>query len=237
MKIVADFGNTRCKVGMFHGSECLGSRVIVLDELADVLNQNMPEQMMYCTVRPIESTLLSEWESICPVLKLTHQSRLPVKIQYNSPETLGMDRLAAVCGAQLLFPGKNVLVVDAGTCITYDFLDENGVYHGGSISPGLRMRLRAMHELTGSLPQLDFEFQDKWPGTDTKTSMLSGVHWGVLGEYLEMERQMHAINDNLISVFTGGDAPFFEKVLKKEIFADPNLVLTGLNHILLQNAL
>lgn len=236
MNIVADIGNTRCKVGVFKGTELISTEVLRPEELESLLRRYLPQKMLFSSVRPLQEHLIADWKQICEVDQLTYESRVPVKIQYDTPSTLGMDRLAAVCGARFLFPNKNVLVVDAGTCITYDFLDQNGVYHGGSISPGIRMRLKAMHEFTGALPLLDFEWQDAWPGTDTRTSMLTGVQMGILGEYLEMEKAMRTFNDNLIPVFTGGDAHYFVKLLKKEIFADPNLVLIGLNDILLQNA-
>lgn len=237
MNIVIDIGNTRCKAGVFEDNKLLASAVMPLAELGDYIEQNGPDRIMFCAVRPLPSDLIARWKAVCPTEQLTYQSRIPVKIQYDTPETLGMDRLAAVCGARVIFPKRNVLVVDAGTCITYDFLDQNAVYQGGSISPGIHMRFRAMHEFTGALPLLEFEIQETWPGRNTKASMLSGVQMGVLGEFLEIERTMQALNENIITVFTGGDAHYFEKLLKKEIFADPNLVLIGLNDILQQNAL
>lgn len=158
---------------------------------------------------------------------------LPVTIDYRTPSTLGKDRIAAVCGALSLFPGETCLVIDAGTCITCDLLLADGKYPGGSISPGIRMRLKAMHAFTGRLPDIAWEDIPAFPGDSTKNSMLQGVKQGVLGE---IERQIRLYGENypgLKVLVSGGDADFFEKNLKKDIFAAPYLVLVGLNKILI----
>jgi len=156
---------------------------------------------------------------------------LPVTIGYKTPSTLGRDRIAAVCGARYLFPNSACLVIDAGTCITYDLLDQDGKYHGGAISPGIVMRLKAMNEFTGKLPLLDWEDLEGFLGDSTKSSMLQGVKQGMLGEavrQIDLYAEKYA---DLKVLITGGDSPFFEKNLKKDIFAAPNLVLIGLNTI------
>lgn len=173
----------------------------------------------------------SEQEIGFPYEVLDLSGALPVTIRYKTPSTLGRDRLAAVCGAQHLFPKNSCLVIDAGTCITYEILDAEGNYYGGAISPGINMRLKAMHTFTGKLPELVWADLNGFLGDSTSSSMLQGVKQGILGE---ASRQIDLYTEkypDLKVLITGGDSPFFEKNLKKVIFAAPNLVLIGLNTI------
>lgn len=172
-----------------------------------------------------------------PVLNLTHKTTLPINLAYQSPETLGKDRMAAVVGAYHQFSNQHLLVIDAGSCVTYDFLTERKEYLGGAISPGVQMRLRSMNDFTSKLPLISWEGGERPQniGRTTITSMLSGVVNGLIAEMngfiLNYEKQY----PELKIVITGGDANFFEKELKNGIFADPNLVLKGLNEILIYN--
>ena len=155
----------------------------------------------------------------------------------DSPQTLGKDRIAAVIGAQSLLPAKNLLVIDAGSCITYDFLTGDRHYLGGAISPGVQMRLRSMNNYTNKLPLLSWEGVERPQsiGRTTITSMLSGVINGIIGEMKSFIFEYEQQYERLKIVLTGGDSIFFEKELKNGIFADPNLVLKGLNEILIYN--
>ena len=167
-----------------------------------------------------------------PLILLDENTPLPIINLYRTPASLGKDRLAAAAGAHALYPGKNVLSIDAGTCITYDFLTENSEYLGGGISPGIRMRFRAMNEYTGKLPFIDHTEYQGLIGQTTEESMASGVLNGVCEEikgivdrYLEQYKEITA-------VITGGDHEFLHNKLKINIFAAPDLVLSGLNEIL-----
>lgn len=176
----------------------------------------------------------------CTCLVLDHTTPLPIQNRYATPETLGKDRLACAVGAFHLFPGKAVLTIDAGTCIKYDVVDAAANYHGGAISPGLTMRLKAMHNFTARLPLIEppaAELTLKLPvvGNDTAGSMLSGTYFGALNEVEGMIRQYEEQYPDLTVVMTGGDASFFELHLKRQIFARPNLVIEGLNTILNYN--
>lgn len=160
---------------------------------------------------------------------------LPIINHYATPSSLGVDRLAAVCGAKSLFPKENCLVIDAGTCITYDFIDMNANYLGGGISPGMAMRFQAMNTFTAKLPLVQPVSRPKLIGTTTESCMQSGVVNGVLGEMNEIIGQYQHEFGDLRVILCGGDAAFFENQMKRVIFAVPELVLNGLNSILIYN--
>lgn len=174
------------------------------------------------------SELTNEFNAII----LSENTSLPIENNYTNPSSLGKDRLAAVVGASVLYPHKDVLVFDAGTCLTIDFINSNNVYVGGRISPGIEMRYNALHTFTDKLPLIKSEKNALVIGNDTKTSIISGVQQGILAEVKTIMLEYKSQNTDTIFVFTGGDSFFFEKELKNSIFANPNLVLIGLNEIL-----
>ena len=152
---------------------------------------------------------------------------------YKSTSTLGSDRLAAAVGGNFMFPNKNVLIIDAGTCIKYNFVSKNNEYLGGGISPGLRMRFKSLPAFTSRLPLIEMEEDfDNLIGTDTRESILSGVELGAIAEVDGIIERYKSIYEDLTVVFTGGDFNFFVKRLKNSIFADQFLILRGLNVIL-----
>lgn len=160
---------------------------------------------------------------------------IPISNQYETPETLGKDRLAAVVGAYALFPGQHCLIVDAGTCITYDWLTKAGAYLGGNIAPGLSMRLQAMHRFTARLPEVGSREEADLIGRSTETAMRNGAQEGIRHE-IEGYRQWSVAHLGAIRVLlTGGDAVFLANKLKSEIFVNQHLVLLGLNKILEYN--
>jgi type III pantothenate kinase len=185
-----------------------------------------------CSVKSYSPALKSFLSSHSRFIELTHKTPVPVKVTYKTPQTLGMDRLAAICGAYSICKG-NILVVNAGTCITFDFLDSKRTYIGGSISPGLAMRYRALHTFTGKLPLIvpDMKF-NKLIGADTAESIKSGVQLGFLNEVEGIIREYQLKYKDLTVILTGGSMPWLLKSLKSEIKAEPFLVLTGLNVIL-----
>ncbi len=171
-----------------------------------------------------------------PFLYVSHKMILPFRIAYKTPSTLGADRIALVAGALRIAKGP-LLVIDAGTCITYDFVNENNIYEGGAISPGLKMRLKAMHDYTAGLPGL--EIPEKLPpvtGFDTETSMLSGAINGTLFEIKGFIENYKNLNPDLKVFLTGGDAGFLHSSLKNMIFAiRENLLAEGLHYLLQLN--
>jgi type III pantothenate kinase len=157
---------------------------------------------------------------------------LPVRHKYKTFDTLGPDRIACVVAANKLYPGKDVLLVETGSCITFDFIDADGCYHGGGISPGLNMRFRALHTFTDKLPLIEPESAPALIGDSTKTSILSGVINGIKAEVEGIISRYESNYENLTIILSGGNLDYFDKNLKNNIFAVPNIVLTGLNIIL-----
>ncbi len=157
---------------------------------------------------------------------------LPIKNLYKTPKTLGMDRLAGVMGAQAMYPGKNVLVMDLGTCIKYDFIDAKGCYHGGNIAPGLSMRLSSMHEMTGKLPLVAAKFNKEVLGKSTTEAMQNGAVWGIK---LEIEGFIKTLTEkwgDITIILSGGDSNYFGEIIESKIFVCPDLILIGLNQTL-----
>ena len=166
------------------------------------------------------------------LLEFTSTLPYPLKTIIKLPITLGKDRLAGVVAAHFLYPEKNMLVIDAGTCITYDLINKNGEYFGGSISPGLTIRFYALHTFTGKLPLVSFRNYSELAGTDTETSILAGVINGFLFEVDSViDKYMEQYSD-LKVLICGGDYQFLADRLKNSIFAVPEIVLVGLNEIL-----
>jgi type III pantothenate kinase len=233
--ISIDIGNTLSKVGIFEGEVLLKNASFPNEDLQAIkayVGANQAEHIILSSVAKSSSELVNILKGVAPIILLSHETPLPFSNNYKTPQTLGMDRVAGVAGALHFFPNTNCLVIDAGTCITYDFVSKEGIYQGGSISPGLHMRLKAMHEFTGKLPLLTYQEIEDWIGKDTQTSMLTGVIWGMLNEINGFITRYDEAFGELKVIITGGDAPKFVKHLKNNVFAEPNLLLFGLNKIL-----
>lgn len=239
INLAVDIGNTRAKLGLFRGNQLLSTAVWaqwgVKDFLAYTTNHAVESVILSSTAGKKADELVAFFSTRFKYLGLDHLTPLPIRNAYQTPETLGKDRLAAVVGAYALFPGKTCLVIDAGTCITYDILDNTGAYLGGNISPGLRMRLKAMNAFTASLPLVEAGPFGPLVGKTTETALRNGAQWGIL---LEMDGMITLVKkqfEEIMVILTGGDADFFVNQLKSEIFAASDLVLTGLNKILTYN--
>ncbi len=200
-----------------------------------ITNQNI-EKAIYCTVgADLPKAIKTLIREKCPLLNLDYRTPLPIKNQYKTPKTLGKDRLAAIMGAHALYPDQAALVIDAGTCVTYDVLDNKRQYLGGNISPGWQMRLDAMEHFTAKLPRPETKALDNWLGEDTNSALQDGAYYGLL---FEMQGYINEIKTKYPFVnvlLTGGDAEFFAKKLKSKIFVNQNLVLIGLNKTLHYN--
>jgi type III pantothenate kinase len=170
-------------------------------------------------------------------MELSALTNIPVTNFYKTPDTLGKDRLAGIVAAHSLYVKENVLVIDAGTCITYDLITTKGEYYGGSISPGLNMRFKALHTFTEKLPLVSLLNFEELIGTDTNTSILSGVINGLIAETDAIIERYKELYSALKIIICGGDAQFLVDRLKNSIFAVPELVLIGLNEILDYNEL
>lgn len=236
MYLALDFGNTFTKAGLFNKDELV--QVIRFNALKDVdkiIADFHPEHVIVSSVSKKIEDIQTKLANI-PTTILRPDLPLPFKINYKTPQTLGLDRIAAVAGAQGLFPDVNSLVIDTGTCFTYDIIDKEGTYHGGGISPGISMRFKALHNFTANLPLIEFEEDVPLVGQSTKECIQSGVINGVIAEIQEIIRMYSDKFGHLQIIICGGDAKFFENKLKASIFVAPELVLRGLNRILLYNA-
>lgn len=235
MQLVLDIGNTRTKFGLFQGDTLLEQGHWEEPQAAELL----PAVKNGSVKRGLLSFSGSaEWPLPNHItwLQLGPDTPLPFKNAYGTPHSLGRDRMALVAGAQAEFPGKHCLVVDLGTCITFDFLEAGKVYQGGAISPGWRMRLHAMHEFTARLPLLeDLPKVVDLVGKTTEECMYSGVFNGILNELEGVINHYRTRYPDVAVVLTGGDHPVFAEQLKNGIFARPFLQLNGLNRILMHN--
>ena len=234
-RLIIDFGNTLVKIAIFKDDEMLEVKA------APEFDQDLVREMI--TKFPAHHAIVSSViETPDEALKflgqhfkltiLSHTTPIPITNLYKTPETLGRDRLAVAVAASQLFPDEPSLIIDAGTCITFDFTDAAGNYHGGGISPGINMRFKALHTFTQRLPLVKHQNFDGLSGASTKESILSGVLNGVVAEFEGIIGEYEKRYSGLKVLITGGDAKFFAKKLKSNIFAVPNLVLKGLNEIL-----
>lgn len=236
-----DLGNTRLKCGVMEHGELLEELIFtgdkLLQETAAALDKFRPAASILSSVvdHPAElETLLADRTAFT---KLSHNVQLPVTLAYEKPETLGVDRIALAAGAWSLFPGHHSLIIAAGSAITYNFLHKNGEFLGGSISPGIDMRFRALHAFTDQLPLVSPHNQYSFIGYNTRQSILSGVQEGAVAEMEGMIAAYAARYRNFNVLLTGGNLEFFASRLKSKIFASPYLMYKGLNSIAERNVL
>ena len=237
MNIAIDLGNSFAKAALFDG-EVFQEKVIKVthSELVAFVEQNNPENVIFGSVGVDPQQFIRDINSAINCVVANHTLRFPVDIHYKTPETLGIDRLAGVIAANYLYSGMNCLVIDLGTCITYDLIDSSGRYLGGSISPGLFLKFKALHTFTARLPFVDAVDNPPLIGKNTNESIQSGVIVGTLSEIEGMIAKFSTDFSNFKTIICGGDAKFFESKIKAPIFVVPELVLVGLNRILQHNA-
>lgn len=235
MNLIVDYGNSSAKVGIFEHGQLMQKMVLQEEaELKKFLENYSAENFIISSVNA-NAQVVSSWANAKKKFILNPTLPLPIMNQYATPQTLGVDRIAAVCGAQQLFPKSHCLVIDSGTCITYEFLDDEGRYHGGGISPGLSMRFEAMHTFTARLPLVHPIDNPPLIGNSTETCMQGGTVWGIVDEIEGVIKRYSEKFPGLKVILCGGDTRFFENKLKGSIFAVPELVLSGLNSILIYN--
>ncbi|MCA0932784.1 type III pantothenate kinase [Lutimonas saemankumensis] len=239
MNLVIDIGNTQIKVAVFEDTILLYkdqfpkdqiiSKIISIDEQYEI------KRSIVSHVSSLDNEVWQDIEGLIKPLKLNYKTQLPFKNKYQTPNTLGVDRIALMAGAISQFPKNNVLVIDAGSCITFDFLNEDGSYEGGDISPGIHMRYKAVNHFTANLPLLEKSEHIPEIGNSTENAIHRGVLNGVIQEIEGVISQYKAIYQKLTVVLTGGDTIFLAKNIKSSIFAIPNFLLEGLNSILIHN--
>lgn len=240
INLCIDWGNTSVKASIFQDERLVEIKAFsgadAEAELSSIINQYKPVKAILASVTnhsaAVEDMVKSQVKSY---IKLDGNTRLPVMSAYATPETLGADRLALAVGAWAVYPDKNTLIVNVGTCITYNFTQKNKTFRGGAISPGLHMRLKAMHEFTDKLPVVPVDGELLLLGYDTATCMRSGAVFGMACEIDGMVNEYAAQYHDFNAILTGGDAAFFAGKLKSKIFADSELLSRGLNLILNYN--
>lgn len=239
MNIVIDQGNASDKVALFEGNDLLMSFIfkpLSVDDLRKIVDRFSPTKGILGSVAETDPLVVSELQHYLEeFIILNETTPLPIEIAYETPATLGRDRIAAVVGAQAFQPGKPLLVIDAGTAITYDFLTADGKYPGGNISPGMTVRFKALNNYTHRLPLLDEQGEIPEMGNTTETAIRSGVVNGILHEMDGYITEYRSKYPDLFVFLTGGHSFYFETRLKNSTFADVNLVLKGLNRILNYN--
>jgi len=235
MNLIIDRGNTLTKLALFKEGEMLDFKAIPqfgLDELIAFSTDKSIESTILSSVKSYPSEVDSFLKENFRTILFDHQTSLPITNRYDTPETLGKDRLAAVVGAWHKFPKENVLVIDAGTALTFDFINADGEYLGGAISPGIAMRFKALNQFTDKLPLVGLSDSAELIGRSTESSILSGVLNGIVAEVEGTIQNYQLVCPDLKIVMTGGDQYYFDKRLKIKTFAALNLVVEGLNLIL-----
>lgn len=244
MRLVIDFGNTRAKIAVFSG------RTLFLVESFDDIKLNDVKGLVdrFPTIKKVifssvaiideeKQDIQNYLEKNFRFINMNDELSFPIINHYHTPKTLGKDRLAGIIGAKNLFPEDNCLVIDAGSCITIDFIDSEGNYYGGSISAGINMKYKALNTFTGSLPLINDKFQkEEIIGLDTQSSIKSGVINGTIMEIEGFIKHYCSKYSDLKILFTGGDAKFLQNYFKENTILEEHLVLSGLNIILDTNA-
>lgn len=237
MNLVIDVGNTLVKIGIFDDGKLELKKTCVKNDFLRVIaeiSEAFPaiSNTIVASVGNFTEQQISKLQKRFDVSFLDHQTKVPFINKYETPHTLGVDRIALISAAVGQYTGKNILVIDAGTCITYDFLSSENEYMGGAISPGISLRYKSLHKFTEKLPLLDANNPKLLIGNGTTASMHSGVINGVLYEidgFIDAYKKKY---NNLTVILTGGDAHFLRESIKNDIFANSNFLLEGLNHIL-----
>ncbi|WP_300666077.1 type III pantothenate kinase [Fluviicola sp.] len=227
--VVVDAGNTRIKVGLFQNNDLQEVHAFSNNELDKLKSYLLKHKNYLGIISSVRSDKNTKWiKGLLPnAILFNHQLDVPLVNHYESPQTLGVDRLAnAIAVANI--SDKNALIIDVGTCIKYDFVRYPKMYEGGSISPGIELRYKAMHEFTGKLPLIEDRIQGPFIGKNTLDAMRSGVMNGMHLEMVGFIEEYRRLYPELTIFLTGGDSQHFELGNKYGIFADENLTLKGL---------
>jgi len=237
MNLIIDVGNSYVKFAVFKQGQIVHKTTVELASFNKVLKTLRNDflnigKAIVSSVGRLEPSQVKNLKKQFEVLVLDSNAKLPFKNLYATPNTLGVDRIALVSAAVSQFRDANVLIIDAGTCITYDFITSQNEYLGGAISPGIRLRYQALHNLTANLPLLDTVMPKDLIGNSTSSAIHSGVVHGILKEVDGIIGEYQKKYPDLTVILTGGDANFLSNQLKNSIFANSNFLLEGLNFIL-----
>jgi type III pantothenate kinase len=238
LNLVVDIGNTRIKAALFKENILFKNKSYntVSELISDKLFISEAKNAIIASVVEGLGNFYDSFNAIIPTQIFTVDTNIPLKNLYQSVSTLGSDRIIASVGGYFLYPNTNLLIVDAGTCIKYNFTNSKNEYLGGGISPGIQMKFKSLNQFTSKLPLISFdETYTDLIGTNTQNSILSGILNGTVEEIDGIINQYNTQFTNLICILTGGDCEYLAKRLKNSIFAHQNLILKGLNDILNYN--
>jgi type III pantothenate kinase len=239
MNLIFDIGNSNTKVALFDGLKKIISfptRHYSSGKIGQFLQDYKIEKAIISSVRDFPEFIYDLLTVNIPyTIVLSPKSRFPFTVNYETPETLGSDRLAAVAGAWFRFPGENILIIDAGSAVTFDYLSGN-TYLGGNISPGLSMRFKALHKFTSRLPLISTSDKFSSPGTNTAGAITAGVINGMIFEINEYIRQFEEKFKEAKVIITGGDSGYLSGKIAGEVNFLPDIVIEGLNQLLEYNA-
>lgn len=238
MNLLIDQGNSFCKIALYKNNnleKLFRFKELTRPDLEEIINQYQPKSCILTSVKKIDASLLIALKELDFFHQLSDETKFPILIKYQSPKTLGKDRLAAAVGAYSIFPEKNLLIIDFGTAITYDVVLASGKYIGGNIAPGIHARYKSLHTETDQLPLLRKAENFDIIGNSTEHAIINGVQNGIIFEIQGYINYMTNNHNDFKVIFTGGDASFFAKKIKTTIFVEPNLIFVGLNKILEYN--
>jgi type III pantothenate kinase len=240
MKLILDIGNSFIKVVLFYKNSIHKKYRIPSKKIMEIFALEDIHKCSKAIISSVISTPPSFKEKlnreIKQVLLLNANMTLPFTINYRSKDTLGKDRIALCAGASLKYPKQNCLIIDTGTCITYDILSKEAIYEGGAISPGMDIRYKALHHFTSKLPLIEFSPDFHITGKTTEDSIRSGVQYGIIKEVEGYITYYQSKYKALKIIIAGGDFDFLSENIKCRIFAEPDLILYGLNEILENNS-
>ena len=234
MNLCIDIGNTRTKVAVFKQDKKIyfkAKKKWLVGDLKTLVKKHGIDNSIISSVKKTKPAYLSYLKKNTKLVQLTHKTAVPIINKYGTPKTLGRDRLAAAIGAFASYPKKNNAIIDIGTCVKFDYIDKNGIYYGGNISPGVEMRLKAMHHFTAALPSIKQKQPKNLLGLSTGEAMNNGAVLGVVFEIESFIRRLKAEKGSINVILTGGGASFFGEIVKSKIFVDSLLLLKGLNKI------
>jgi type III pantothenate kinase len=238
MNLTIDAGNTFTKAVIFDKDNIKWMRTyknFSVRDLDTIFSSRSLYGSILSSVTSTDKKIIRFLRSNSSFVNLDSKTKIPIKNRYKTPETLGTDRVASAVGAVKLFSGKNILVIDAGTCIKYDFVTAKKEYLGGSISPGLMMRFQALHNFTNRLPLVQPGTTESFIGASTKDSILTGVQEGIVHEMNGFIQQYKKKFSTVKVILSGGDSSLFAGHIKSSIFAAPDLIHIGLHEILKYN--
>lgn len=233
--LVIDIGNTRTKVAVFENNQMIdffAAELVTLPLLKDFLRKYSIDNSIISSVSFSKREIVYYLENNSNFIEFNAQTYKGLKINYETHHTLGKDRIASAIGAIEVIPNSNLLVIDIGSCITFDLITKDSTFHGGNIAPGYYMRLKAMHDYTAKLPIVTQQIPKELIGKNTKEAVLFGAYWGIVFEINSFAEYLREKYPDIKVILTGGDAHYFENSIKQCTFANSNLVLIGLNKVI-----